>query len=90
MNKLLFLGIANRSIDLSRPPASLGEELRSTMVVGVMFTKVYTEACRLAGIQEPDLGYRTVLNRIRQEGHAEVGCKKDRSVKVAFVQIRKV
>lgn len=90
MNKLLFLGIANRSIDLSQPPTSIGEEIRSTMVVGVMFTKVYTEACRLAGIKEPDAGYRTVLNRIRREGHAEVGCKQDRSAKAAFSQIRKV
>jgi hypothetical protein len=90
MNKLLFLGMASRSVDLNGPPTSVGEELRSTVVAGVMFTKVYQEACRLAGIKEPEAGYRTVLNRVKSEGHAQVACKKDRSAQVVFTIIRRL
>jgi hypothetical protein len=90
MDNLLFLGMASRSIDLNGPPTSVGEELRSTIIAGVMFTKVYREACRIAGIKEPDAGYRTVLNRVKSEGHVQIGCKKDRSAQVVFTIIRRI
>ncbi len=82
--------MASRSVDLGEPAPTIGAELKATVVVGVQFTRVFREACRLAGIKEPEVGYRTVINRIRQEGHAQIYCQLDRTAGAAFTQVRRV
>ena len=90
MEKLIYIGMASKSVDRSGPAQSVGEDLRSTVIVGVQFTRVFKEACRLAGISEPEVGYRTVINRLREEGHAQVFRRNDRTAGASFTQVRRV
>ena len=89
-NKEIYLAMASRSVDLSRVPESVAEELKATVVTGVMFTRVWKEACRIAGIKVPEIEYKTALNRVNGEGYTEVSCKLNPDSRVIFTKVRRL
>lgn len=89
-NKEIYLAMANQSVDTIGIPQSVAEELRSTVVTGVMFTRVWKEACRIAGIKVPEVEYKTALNRVNREGYTEISCKLDPDSRVIFTKVRRL
>jgi len=90
MTKFIYLAISSRSIYSSGISSSLGEELQSTIVTGVRFTRVFNEACKICGIEEPSVGYRTCLNKIHLTGSASIVCKNNKEYKIVFTKVRRI
>ncbi len=89
-SKEIYLAMASQSVDLTGVPQSVAEELKATVVTGVMFTRVWKEACRIAGIKVPEIEYKTALNRVNGEGYTEVSCKLNPDSRVIFTKVRRL
>ena len=90
MNNWIYISVASRNVLRTGPPATLGEDLCSTIIASAVFKKAYKSGLTTAGILKPSIGYRKAIDRIKKEGALQVQDKLDPSVSITLVRIKKI
>jgi hypothetical protein len=82
--------IASRDAHRTSLPSSIGEELRSTLVASNTFKKAYERGLSVAGIRNPNLKYRTAIERIRQTGAVQIQDDRDPEASITIAHVKRV
>lgn len=70
------------------PRLSFGEAIRATVATASNFRKAYDLALSMGGINDPDLGYRSALERTNRDYALQLG-DRGGSAKVTIALVKK-